>query len=647
MVLDINVKQNILNANAGATSTVTGTQANAPINVPVGQGGSVENTNTNFNVNSDSQTQPQTKRTAKELYNAVSPKLAQYGISLSEADTLALLERIAGCKQEILLNLENSEIQKHMECLEAALKNLGKNGAEIDINALGELANDYNIAIHTGWTIEGFEKAQKGSKESLKERLERVCPGKSMEEALELYFTSYFDSVIANKIKNAKTPEEKEEIIREEKLRQLQDFGKLLANSSDEEMAYFKEAIKSLYANNKIKGFDALVKSLDSQEARTQLTDSIDSDYIEEIASRKYAFGETSNNEEISAITSIIAREQSLEGRNKFHKEFNEKAIAFFEENKDVIKVINEKIKNGEELTPEEQELRNKIVNYFQAVTEGEFTGTASNLNINLDDKKNLLLAINKDAFSINENYDNSFYREVMKNVNEYIEKNPEALAMSKDDFTKLMDEVTSGNYTTVANDVANNTVTELAKPSEPKATSSTTTTNTIQGDLGINRKEAPQTTNKSVKDLYKEQAVTDNTKVDNKNARISQTPVLMAPKEDLVATVRTNGVEGFNKYVKDNGVLKTVVEIYSNLGDITNNGVLTYALKMYNALNPNRQEDVLRSVESSEGFNELLAQTSDQVVLNLKDNFKSFYTNKLVDDAKEKAQEKMNHGLV
>ena len=67
----------------------------------------------------------------------------------------------------------------------------------------------------------------------------------------------------------------------------------------------------------------------------------------------------------------------------------------------------------------------------------------------------------------------------------------------------------------------------------------------------------------------------------------------------------------------------------------------------MYNALNPNRQEDVLRSVESSEGFNELLAQTSDQVVLNLKDNFKSFYTNKLVDDAKEKAQEKMNHGLV
>ena len=647
MVLDINVKQNILNANAGATSTVTGTQANAPINVPVGQGGSVENTNTSFNVNNDSQTQPQTKRTAKELYNAVSPKLAQYGISLSEADTLALLERIAGCKQEILLNLENSEIQKHMECLEAALKKLGKNGAEIDINALGELANDYNIAIHTGWTIEGFEKAQKGSKESLKERLERVYPGKSMEEALELYFTSYFDSVIANKINNAKTPEEKEEIIRQEKLRQLQDFGKLLANSSDEEMAYFKEAIKSLYANNKIKGFDALVKSLDSQEARTQLTDSIDSDYIEEIASKKDAFGETSNNEEISAITSIIAREQSLEGRNEFHKEFNEKAIAFFEENKDVIKVINEKIKNGEELTPEEQELRNKIVNYFQAVTEGEFTGTASNLNINLDDKKNLLLAINKDAFSINENYDNSFYREVMKNVNEYIEKNHEALAMSKDDFTKLMDEVTSGNYTTVTNDVANNTVTELAKPSEPKTTTSTATISTVQGDLGINRKEAPQTTNKSVKDLYKEQAVTDNTKVDNKNARISQTPVLMAPKEDLVATVRTNGVEGFNKYVKDNGVLKTVVEIYSNLGDITNNGVLSYALKIYKALNPNRQEDVLRSVESSEGFNELLAQTSDQVVLNLKDNFKSFYTNKLVDDAKEKVQEKMNHGLV
>ena len=465
-----------------------------------------------------------------------------------------------------------------------------------------------------------------------------------MEEALELYFTAYFDSVIADKIKNAKTPEEKEQIIKQEKLRQLQDFGKLLANSSDEEMAYFKEAIKSLYANNKIKGFDALIKSLDSQEARTGLADSCSPEYIEEIASTQDRFGDYSDSDEIASITNIIAKEQSLEGRNEFHKDFNEKTVEFFEENKEAVKVINEKIKNGEELTPEEQELRNKIINYYQAVTEGEFTGTASNLNLNNDERKNLLLTINKDTYSINENYDNSFYREVIQSVSEYAEKHPDALAMSKDDFVKLMDEVTSGNYTTVVNDVANGTVTELAQPQEPKSsvTNASSTKVVTQPDFGVERREAPVNTSaKKVEDLYQSQD--QNIAPQNTSASSS----LVAPKEDFVSVIRSGGVEGFNKYVKDNGTFKTVLDVYNNLADITNNAVKSYAQKMYDMLNPARQEMVLKSVNSTSGFNELLAQTSEDVVLRLDTNFNSFYTNEQIEKAKEKAQEKQQLGLV
>ena len=645
MSYGINAKPNIPNTGAVSITTVN-TQASASINnVPVGQGSSVDNSQVSVNQNNN-QSQPQTKRTAKELYNAVAPKLAQYGINLSEAETLALLERVAGCRQEVLLNLDNTEIQKHLQCLEAALKKLSKNGAEIDINALGELANDYNIAIHTGWTIEGFEKAQSKGQESLKERLERVYPGKSMEEALELYFTAYFDSVIADKIKNAKTPEEKEQIIKQEKLRQLQDFGKLLANSSDEEMAYFKEAIKSLYANNKIKGFDALVKSLDSQEARTKFADSCSPKYIKELASTPDRFGDYSDSDEIAGITNIIAREQSLEGRNEFHKEFNEKAVEFFEKNKDAIKVINEKIKNGEELTPEEQELRNKIINYYQAVTEGEFTGTASNLNLNNDERKNLLLTINNDTYSINENYDNSFYREVMQNVSEYAEKHPEALAMSPDDFVKLMDEVTSGNYTTVVNDVANGTVTELAQPQEPKssATNASSTEVVTQPDFGVERREVPVNTKTSVTELYQEQTPIVNT---HRTSNVEDTPVLSTTKQDIVSITRAGGIKAFCNFVKNNGASQAVVEVYNNFNKI-NQAVKSYAEKMYNMLNHSRQELVLRSVASSSvsGFNELLAQTSDQVVLNLGDNFTSFYTKQQVEKAKEKAQEKQQIGL-
>ena len=62
--------------------------------------------------------------------------------------------------------------------------------------------------------------------------------------------------------------------------------------------------------------------------------------------------------------------------------------------------------------------------------------------------------------------------------------------------------------------------------------------------------------------------------------------------------------------------------------------------------LNADRQEEVLRSIKSAGGFNELLAQTSDQVILKLDTNFNSFYTKQQVEEAQKKAQQRMPHGL-
>ena len=621
MVLDINVKQNILNANAGATSTVTGTQANAPINVPVGQGGSVENTNTNFNVNSDSQTQPQTVRSKQQLLDSLK-FLQNYGITQEEGIEI-LCAMGFNCNELALLNLDQKDLNNQIKIIMDTITALKEDKIEITKENLAKHASKYASQINCGWdSVASFRKANKRNDESLLERL-KTAFGKDYSNATD---EELIEAVKKYCLEISNTD--------------ITDFSKLLYNSSDKEIQILYKSIYHFEIDDRLKGIVAAIKSCSSAEAQSKLVSNYEDN--KRIMTAIDKNGNSMSQEQMTVLSAGLASYRKHNDAIEYNKETVKDIKEFFAQKgiQEKIDNILKKYNNKEALTQEEQELLN-LYNSVIAEPSGQFIGYSNSKVLTKDEKYSIISDLNKGV------YETPAYRNIIKNVNEYIEKNPEALAMSKDDFTKLMDEVTSGNYTTVTNDVANNTVTELAKPSEPKSTSSTTTTTTVQGDLGINRKEAPQTTDTSVKDLYKNQAVADNTKVDNTNARISQTPVLMAPKEDLVATVRTNGVEGFNKYVKDNGVLKTVVEIYSNLGDITNNGVLSYALKIYKALNPNRQEDVLRSVESSEGFNELLAQTSDQVVLNLKDNFKSFYTNKLVDDAKEKVQEKMNHGLV
>ena len=53
---------------------------------------------------------------------------------------------------------------------------------------------------------------------------------------------------------------------------------------------------------------------------------------------------------------------------------------------------------------------------------------------------------LNKDAYEVPD------YKDILNQINEYIEKNPNALTTtSKEQFTKTMDKATNGNYSTVA----------------------------------------------------------------------------------------------------------------------------------------------------------------------------------------------------
>lgn len=650
MSTDLNIQQNkniqaFSSQGTASVSVVDNTSTTIEMvdkNVVEGQG--------NIDVaetNNTSQTQQKTTRTEDELQKAVTPLLTKYGLALTRDEIIKLLERVAGSSKDVLLNISNSEIQKQLQCLEAAMKKLYKAGETMDLEALAELANDYNIAIHTGWTIEGFEKAQNNKKhESLKERLERVYPGKTTEEALELYFTAYFDAVIADKIKNAKTPEEIEEIKTTERRRQLQDFGRLLANSTDEEKELFRDAIKSLYAQNRLTGLESLFKSLDSQDARTELADSCDIEYLEETQAVD-RFGETPSKEINTGITATIAQNQSETGRKEFHEDFQTKLENFYKENKSTIETINQKIQNGEELTPEEQAIKDKLDNFYKAVSAGEISGTAINTVISNEAKTEILTTINNDNYAISENYDKDFYREVLESVIEYVEKNPEKTPVSQTELVELLDKITNGNYTTVANDIKNNTVTDLAKPvAEQKTTTVQETKNeTVTQKQSETKREskAYDTTRleELKRNLYNQQET---------QPQIIHTESILLNSEETeladfkgtntgIASYLKFGSEGIKQFFKDNSRLKAINEVFGSMNKISSQTVINKALELYKNLDSNLQLTALMN-STNEGFNILLKNTKAIALVNNEGKIlKNYYQTKQFNDKAEETR--------
>lgn len=431
----------------------------------------------------------ETKRTPDDMYEKISDLCAEYGLDLREAKEKRLLQRISGYKLEVLARVEDAEFEKIMQALEAALKKLSANGKKIDMKELAELANDYNVALHTGWTIENFEKAQAKGKESLTDRLKRMTkyPNISLEDAIADYFNGYFADRLKKALEGVTDPKEREKIINNEKKIQLQDFGRLLANSSKAERREFLGALKSLYASNRLEGLEAILKSCKTEEEQTEIADSCDADFQEDLYESVDPTGEKPAKEEVSGISQVVARNQSEEGRRNTHGGLNEKAKTFFEENKEIIARIQEKMRKQEPLTEEEQAIKDKIDGFFTPVTTGEIIGTAENFNISEDVKIDIISTINEDAF------DKPNYRDILTLIAEQTDetKNPNNnLLITKAELTKLLDKSTNGNYTTVVTDIANGTKSELAPPAnietQPIVATTITETPVQTGSLGF-----------------------------------------------------------------------------------------------------------------------------------------------------------------
>ena len=583
--------------------------------------------------NNTSNTQTKNKRSVDELYNSIAALCTKYGISLSEAKKMGLMEKIAGVPQEELLNMPNSEIQKHVECLKAALEKLSANG-EFNLNEVARIANNYNIVTHNGWSIEGYEKAQKRNDESIAERLNRVyeiddiysCSEEEIHAALDKYFNTFFQDKIDKGIP-------KEEVYK----LQLQDFSKLLTNTPEEKRQIFIDAAKSLLAANRPQGFESVFRGYTNDELRTEAADSVSVEDIEELTTRADIEGNVPDIAASTQISATAARYRSEEGIAEFHQELKESAQNFFNENADAINTIEEKLAQGEKLTAEELQLLIKKNNLYVAGAAGEMTGTANNVGISCEFKNSVLTTMNADAYEL------PIYREVMEQVASYVENHPETMTMPVEEFVQLMDKVTNGNYTTVVNDMQNGTTTALKEPVANTSTSSVETTPNVETSdsertvsLGFNNAQNIDTT--------RLQELTTQINTSEEQPVVSETakePAGISTSSNSITAAIKAGSDGFKNYIDNNGTKKAVVEVFNNLQYIANQGIIKQALRMYEGFASGIQASTLKRVNNA-GLNTLIKHTSDDTLLNMKgETFSNFYATQQIENAVEKVEEK------
>ena len=420
-------------------------------------------------------------------------RLKRFGITEEDIKKSNILYNVSGLTEEQLEKVPKDKLKKIFDAVESAIKD-SMTDKKVNWEKASSLGKDYLVALATGWSIEGFKKHNNSVKKStLLERLiETGCLPKdtdiktaSMEE-LKAAIRKFNHILLGNIEKKTNERQVKA---------QLQTFGRLLINSPAEEKELFLEVIKSLYAENRAQGLDAVMTSCETKEAKESLAKKAGKpEYIREITTEpiRDAEGNILNDDPVSQedateIGKIIAENQSEADRAEAHKEYDKARDAWYEKNKETLESIQQKIKQAEEngvapeFTDEEKRVLLEKQNFIIGVSSGEFIGTVENINISDEKKEELLDILNRDGFKLPD------YKNIIKNIKVFAENNQEKLLTTPDKLTKTLDKATNGNYTKIP--VEGNDTVELNPPVDR------TPTNDNIPDVGFTQRETVDTT--------------------------------------------------------------------------------------------------------------------------------------------------------
>lgn len=382
-------------------------------------------------------------------------------------EKLKLILNITGLSKTQYNNLNQKALDELDKIVECAIKDAPSTNGEKNWDEIKKTANRYYIAVKTEWTIEEYKKANAKNQENLNQRMERFFGlekgsfEKLPQDKIQSYLMRYFNNFFVDKLKNATSIEEKESIYKT----QIKDFGKLLSNTSDENKAIFKQAITALVVSNRIKGLDAVLASFGSQESRTKFVNSYTVEEEKALALTPDVEGNTMSQEDVTTATAKLAAQRDEAGSENHHKELEKDVTKFYEDNKEALEILAKKEANGETLTDEEKKLKQERDNFYTAAQAGEISGTAINQVLSVQAKEKLLVKMNEDA------YKHPNYKEVLTQVDKFIENHPEELTASKKEIINLLDKATDGKYTKVTTQSSE----AMAKPESAKKESGST----------------------------------------------------------------------------------------------------------------------------------------------------------------------------
>ena len=562
--------------NAISKTEYSSTQANSAVN---------KADNSNFtnsiysNSNEKNTSVEEKKNTSKldELLEKLCAEFSELGLKPEELKNSGILYRISGMNQKQIESANDAKLKQVIDCLKAAIKDSVVDG-KIDLEKAGKLGNTYFIAVNTGWTIEGFKKHNNGvKKSSLLERLKETGCLKNdatleniKPDELEKALYDFFNKTLLTPLKNAKSAKEKASIYKG----QLQTFGRLLINTPDEEKAIFKQAIATLASDNRLKGLNAVLASFETPQAKEAWADSWTKDDFVKVMTTKDIEGNLPTDKDQTAIVAGVFAEKSEESIKETYSQMSEPAKQFFQENADKLKAIKEKEAKGIGLTEEEKELVAQR-DLYKNLYSGAMSGTAVNTKVAEENKKEILGTMNKDAYNL------PIYREVLKQVNEFVEEHPEALTMPKEELVKLLDEVTNGNYSTVAT----NSDAKLKPPYEEK-----------QGTVGH---ENNQTLEEHNQNVAQQQATFDSI-IANSNDNQENNKFVVDKNEEVEEKTKSDpksasdffalklknkafrSAENITEYLKETGESKfgfatEVFKKFSDMGSTTQDWAMNY----------------------------------------------------------------------
>ena len=560
--------------NAISKTEYSSTQANSAVN-------KAENSNFTNSIYSNSNKKntsvEEKKNTSKldELLEKLCAEFSKLGLKPEELKNSGILYRISGMNQKQIESATDAKLKQVIDCLKAAIKDSVVDG-KIDLEKAGKLGNTYFIAVNTGWTIEGFKKHNNGvKKSSLLERLKETGCLKNdatleniKPDELEKALYDFFNKTLLTPLKNAKSAKEKASIYKG----QLQTFGRLLINTPDEEKAIFKQAIATLASDNRLKGLNAVLASFETPQAKEAWADSWSVEELSQAMGTKDVEGNVPTDKDQTAMTAGIFAEKSEESIKETYSQMSEPAKQFFQENADKLKAIKEKEAKGIELTEEEKELVAQR-DLYKNLYSGAISGTAINTKVAQENKKEILGTMNKDAYNL------PIYREVLKQVNEFVEEHPEALTMPKEELVKLLDEVTNGNYSTVAT----NSNAELKAPAEEK-----TGVTEIVNTKSENEYKEAQTRQQTLMNQIKanSESAESTFTVDKSVKKETETKTDKETASDFFALKLKNkafrSAENITEYLKETGESKfgfatEVFKKFSDMGSTTQDWAMNY----------------------------------------------------------------------